>query len=230
MHYPARVPARLNLAALTSDELQTLLGPGAAQGRLPEVNQARLEGRSLPGPVVPTTLTFEPLDERAWGATPEQSRMLAAVDAELRTAGAQALGVFYGPGRREARHQRGYLLGSDVSVALRWSETPAAPRPARPFVEAVTWLRDRASGLACVLSTTIPEMPAPALSEEVDLRALPGASVPELLAAHRAAVLRHGRGARVAGEEGWARAWQELRTLNVAAWTRRDLLLPEGEG
>ncbi|SMB91944.1 hypothetical protein [Deinococcus hopiensis] len=225
------MPARLNLAALTADELQTLLGAGGAQARWPEVSQARLEGRALPGPALPTTLSFGPLEERVWGATPEQSRLLAAFEAQLHAAGAEPVGVFYSPERRVSPHGRAFVLGPDAAVTLRWSEVAGAPQPV-PFVEALTWLRDRASGLACVLSTGVTVVPAPALSEEIDLRPLPGASATELLTAHRAAVLRHGRGNRVVGVEGWIRAWQELRSLNVAAWTRRGLLLPgeEGEG
>ncbi|MBI0445650.1 hypothetical protein D9600_06705 [Deinococcus sp. DB0503] len=225
------VPVRLDLAALTADELQTLLGEGAAQGRLPEVTRARLEGRALPGPVLHTALTFEPLEERAWGATPEQARTLAALDSELRAAGAEPLGVYHVPLLSEMRYLRAYLSGPDVAVALRWSERseiPQVSRPARPFVQAVTWLRDRASGVACVFSTTATEPPVPALSEEADVRFLPTAAPAELLTAHRAAVLRHGRGGKVVGTEGWQRAWQEFHALNVAAWTRRGLLLADG--
>ncbi|WP_345460557.1 hypothetical protein [Deinococcus carri] len=221
------MPTRLDLAALTADELQALLGEGAAQGWLPEVSRARLEGRPLAGPVLHPTLTFEALEERPWGATPEQARTLAALDGELRAAGAEPLGVFYVPLLSELRHQRASLFAPEVAAALRWSETPDSPRAARPLVQAVTWLRDRASGVACVFSTTADARPAPALSEEVDVRVLPGAGPAELLAAHRAATARHGRGGRVAGLEGWVRAWQELHALNVAAWTRRGLLLDE---
>ncbi|WP_216318968.1 hypothetical protein [Deinococcus aestuarii] len=220
------MPARLNLCALTADELETLLGEGAAQGRLPDVNRARLEGRPLPGPPIHTALTFEALEERAWGATPEQARTLAALDTELRESGAEPLGVYYAPTLPESRHLRAYLWGPDVAFALRWSETPDSPRPAPPLVQAVTWLRDRASGVACVLSTTA-EPSAPALSEEVDVRVLPGASSSELLTAHRASVVRHGRGGKLAGEGGWVRAWQELHALNVVAWIRRGLLLED---
>ncbi|GAA5531712.1 hypothetical protein Dalu01_00085 [Deinococcus aluminii] len=223
------VPVRLDLAALTADELQALLGEEAAQGRLPDVSRARLEGRSLPGPVLHTTLTFEALEERAWGATPQQARALTALDSELRAAGAEPLGVYYVPLLSERRYLRAYLFGPEVAAALRWSETPHSPRTARPFVQAVTWLRDRASGVACVFSTTAAQPPVPALSEEVDVRFLPAASPADLLSAHRAAVLRHGRGGKVGGAEGWVRAWQELHALNVAAWTRRGLLLEDGE-
>lgn len=222
------MPVRLDLAALTADELQALLGEGAAQGRLPEVSRARLEGRALPGPVLHTSLTFEALEERVWGATPEQARILTELDGELRAAGAEPLAIYHVPLLSEMRYLRAYLSGPDVAAALRWSETPHAPRRARPFVQAVTWLRDRASGVACVFSTTAATPPVPAPSEEVDVRLLPDASPTILLTAHRAAVLRHGRGGKVVGVGGWLRAWQELHALNVAAWTRRGLLLGDG--
>lgn len=221
------VPARLDLCALTADELRLLLGEGAAQGRLPDVSRARLEGRPLPGPPIHTALTFGALKERAWGSTPEQARTLAALDAELRAGGAEPLGVYYAWGLPESRHLRAYRWGPGAAVALRWSETPDSVRPAAPLVQALTWLRDHASGVACVLSTTAGP-PAPAQSEAVDVRTLPGAPPADLLAAHRAGVVRHGRGARLTGEGGWVRAWQELHALNVAAWTRRGLLLEEG--
>ncbi|WP_231557269.1 hypothetical protein [Deinococcus sp. YIM 77859] len=220
----------LNLAALTTEELQALLGEEGAQSRLPDVSRARLEGRPLLGPLLPAALTFEPLAERPWGATPEESRRLTALDAELRAAGAEPLGVYYVPQERAARHLRAYLFGPEVAAALRWSETPELPRSGQPFVEAVTWLRDRASGVACVFSTSAAAVPVPAPSEAADVRVLPGASPTELLTLHRRAVLHHGRGGRIHGEEGWKRAWQELHALNMAAWARRGLLLHEAEG
>ncbi|WP_019010514.1 hypothetical protein [Deinococcus aquatilis] len=226
--------ARLNLAALTAEELQVLYGVNGAQSVLPDVSRARLEGRTLSGPEIQTTLTFTPLPERGWGASPEQTRLLAAEDAALRGLGAQELGVHYAPLISGARHQRAYLLEPDTALALRWSETPDtthAPhgQTRQPFVQAVTWLKDRASGVACVLTTAAPQPPSPTLSEQIDLHQHPDLNAAALLEAHRAHVLRHGRGQKLPSTEnaaeGWGKAWQAVYALNVAAWTRRGLLL-----
>ncbi|UQN05894.1 hypothetical protein [Deinococcus sp. QL22] len=228
------MPARLNLAALTAEELQVLYGVNAAQSVLPDVSRARLEGRTLPGPDIQMTLTFAPLPERGWGASPEQTRALAAEDAALRGLGAQELGVHYAPLISGARHQRAYLLEPDTALALRWSETPDTTHSPHgqtppPFVQAVTWLKDRASGVACVLTTAAAEPPTPTLSEQIDLHRHPDLTAAALLDIHRAHVLRHGRGQKLTptehAAEGWVRAWQAVYALNVAAWTRRGLLL-----
>lgn len=225
----AVVSVRLNLAALTPEELAALFGEDGAQLRLPEVSRARLEKRVLPGPVLSRTFEAQPLDDRPWGATPEQSRALGSHDAQLRTCGATSLGVFYLPLVSEVRHARAYLLEPDIAVSLRWSETPESSRTAVAYLEFLSLLRDRASGSACVLSSGNPLAVAPSPSEEVDLHQHQGAGAEELLAAHRQHVLRHGRAQKLmsADASGWLRTWQTLHTLNVAAWARRGLLLEE---
>ncbi|MFC4636833.1 hypothetical protein [Deinococcus hohokamensis] len=221
------MPVRLNLAALTSEELQLLFGEDGAQLRLPDVSRARLENRPVPGPDLSATFEALSLDERPWGATPEQSRALATLDAGLRAAGATPLGVFYLPLVSEVRHARAYLVDPDTAVSLRWSETPESPRTAEAYPELLTWLRDRASGFACVLSTAASRSVAPSPSEEVDLHLHPGLDPAALISAHRQHVLRHGRAQKLAPEDGWRRAWQALHALNLNAWTRRGLLLEE---
>ncbi|WP_242402880.1 hypothetical protein [Deinococcus deserti] len=220
---------RLNLAALTPEELAALFGEDGAQLRLPEVSRARLEQRALAGPVLNTTFEAQPLEDRSWGATPEQSRALGSHDAQLRACGATPLGVFYLPLVSEVRHARAYLLESDIAVSLRWSETPESSRTAVAYLEFLSLLRDRASGSACVLSISNSRAVTPAPSEEVDLHQHPGAGAEELLAAHRQHVLRHGRAQRLMTTDanGWMRTWQTLHTLNVAAWARRGLLLED---
>ncbi|MFC4456041.1 hypothetical protein [Deinococcus sonorensis] len=221
---------RLNLAALTAEELQLLLGEGAAQRLLPEVGQARLAGRSVPGRDILTELTFEPQPERGWGATPEASRQLARLRAGLEQLGGQDLGVYYLPGLPEVRHQRAYLLVPDVAVALRWSETPSSPSGPEPFVVAATLLRDRASGMAAVVSSTASVPFALTQSEEIDARLVLGATPEALLEAHRTQVQRNGRGVRLTQASDWQRVFQTVRQLNVQAWTRRGLLLEDQAG
>lgn len=223
------VPVRLNLAALTPGELAALFGEDGAQLRLPEVSRARLEQRTLPGPVLSRTFEAQPLEDRPWGATPEQSRALGSHDAQLRACGATPLGVFYLPLVSEVRHARAYLLEPDIAVSLRWSETPESSRTAEAYLECLSLLRDRASGSACVLSSGNPLAVAPSPSEEVDMHLHPGVGAAELLAAHRQHVLRHGRAQKFMSADvtGWIRTWQTLHTLNFAAWARRGLLLDE---
>lgn len=221
------VPRRLNLAALTDDELQRLVGPERAVSLLPELSLARLDRRALPGPLVSETLAPQPLEDRAWGATPEQSRAIASLHADLLAAGAAPLGTYYLPGVSEVRHLRAYRLEPDSTAGLRWSETPETADTGWPFVQVLTWLRDRASGFACVLTSSARQPYAPALSEEIDVHLHPDCPVPDLLAAHRAHVLRHGRGQKLQADADWTRPWQAMHALNVAAWDRRELLLPE---
>ncbi|MFC4425554.1 hypothetical protein [Deinococcus navajonensis] len=221
------MPVRLNLAALTSEELQALFGEDGAQLRLPEISRARLENRALPGPELSAAFEARQLEERPWGATPEQSRALATLDAGLRAAGAVPLGVFYLPLVSEVRHARAYLLDPDTAVTVRWSETPESPRTAEAYPELLSWLRDRASGFACVLSSATSRSVAPSPSEEVDLHLHPGFAPAALISAHRQHVLRHGRAQKLAPDDGWRRAWQALHALNLSAWTRRGVLLDD---
>lgn len=227
-------PLRLNLAALTAEELGHLLGAEAAQRLMPEVSQARLESRALLGDPVPPEQTYQAQDERSWGGTPELARQLSALRLELTQQGGLDLGVYYLPLLSEVRHLRAFLYFPDTALALRWSETPEGGRARVPFLLAATLLRDRASGTAAVLSSTS-ELPfVPTQSEEIDARLLQGAGVQALLEAHRAQVSRHGRGVRlgqVAGHEqaDWLKVHALVRQLNLAAWTRRGVLVPATE-
>ncbi|WP_027481564.1 hypothetical protein [Deinococcus pimensis] len=216
----------LNLAALTSEELTRLLGPDAAQKLLPDLSQARMQDRPYRGPQLPPDLRFEPQAPREWGATAVESRRLRALREEFQGLGYAEHGVYYVPGQLGARHQQALTGDGDTAAALRWSETPESVSEP-PFVQLLTLLRDRASGFAAVLTTggQYPLVPAP--SEEVAVRALPGAGALELHGAHRAEVLRHGRGTKLVTFNDWERAWQALRALNYVAWTRRGLLLDD---
>ena len=217
---------RLNLAALTAEELQHLLGEAATQRLLPDISSARLAGRPCPGPPVSATLTFERLEERDWGATPEQARTLKAYDAQLQGLGAVPVGLYYVAEQNAARHQRAYLLEGDMALALRWSETPDGLASPLPFVQAVSLSRDRISGIAASLSSSAEQPFAPTPSEEVDVRLLPGRNPDELLSAHRLLAARHGRGQKLVNEADWTRAFVGIHGLNLQAWTRRGLLLP----
>lgn len=215
---------RLNLVTLTAEELQALLGEAAAQRLLPDISSARLAGKPYLGDEVVGEMQFEALEERDWGATPEQARALRTLDSELCQAGAEPLGVFYSPELQGARHQRAYLLEPDTALALRWSETPEGTPPP-PFLQAVTLTRDRASGIAASLSSTSSAVFSPAPSEELDIRLVPEAEVSEFLSAHRNLAIRHGKGQKLSGEADWKRAFQAVRLLNYNAWLRRGLLV-----
>ncbi len=266
---PAPGPLRLDLAALTAEELQHLLGEAAAQRMMPEVSQARLEGRTVAGDLIPREQEYQPQVERSWGKTPELARQLSGLRGELAQLGGTDLGVYYLPLLAEVRHLRAYLFAPDTALALRWSDTPGSARAPAPFLLAATLLRDRASGTAAVLSSTSALPFVPTQSEEIDARlyqgaaptsagsgsagtpqgnpaqSLPAQPVPAqlmpaqplaaqaLLEAHRLQVARHGRGVRlglVAGNEyaDWLRVFSTVRQVNLAAWTRRGLLIEEG--
>ena len=227
-------PLRLNLAALTAEELGHLLGAESAQRLMPEVSQARLEGRAVLGDPVPPEQVYQSQDERSWGGTPELARQLSALRQELAQQGGLDLGVYYLPLLSEVRHLRAFLYAPDTALALRWSETPEGGRAPAPFLLAATLLRDRASGTAAVLSSTSALPFVPTQSEEIDARLLQGAGVQALLESHRAQVSRHGRGVRlgqVGGQEqaDWLKVHALVRQLNLAAWTRRGVLVAAGE-
>ncbi len=217
---------RLNLTALTDEELQSLVGLDRAMGLMPEISHARLESRPVLGPSISEALNFEVLEDRAWGATPEQTRQLQSLRDAFEALGAEDQGIYYAPHLSEMRHTRGYVLEPDVAASVRWSDTPESPRTAKPYVQFVSWPRDNASGIACIVTTNLNYDPAPAISEEIDYFFHPEASVEELLNLHRQHALRHGKVQKVNGNAGWLKAWQAVHALNLAAWRRRGLLLP----
>lgn len=220
--YTSHVALTLNLAALTSEELARLLGADAAQKRLPDLTRARMEGKVVLGPDIETDLHFDALDPREWGATIEHARRLRTLAAELEALEYAPLGAHYAPAILGARHFLAFVHG-DTAAAVRWSETPTSASEA-PFVQLLTLLKDRASGFALVLTTTSPQPLTPAPSEEVAVRLVTGGAH-EAHDAHRAEVARHGRGLKQANVRDWQTAFATLRALNVAAWTRRGVLL-----
>lgn len=218
------MPLHLNLAALTGDELERLLGVEAAQKLRPDLSRARMEGKAYRGPEVAPELRFELVEEREWGSTVEHTRKLRAYRDALRELEYHEHGTLYAPGLQGARHHVAFTGHTDTAVAVRWSETPEGVTEG-PFLQFVTVLRDRASGVAAVLTTTSVTPLAPAPSEEVAVRHVPGGSPAEAHTAHRSEVTRHARGVKVATVTDWQRSWQALRALNVNAWSRRGLLL-----
>lgn len=219
-------PLRLNLAALTEGELLTLFGPAETGARLPEITRARLEGRPLLGYEIPAQLPAEPLsaEGRLWGATPEQSRALAARHAELLAEQAEPGGV-YVIAAQAGLYTRAYTLG-ETAIGVQWAES-GGTGGAAPTLRLLTWLRDRGSGLACVQTTSAAQHPAPTVSEEIDLHLHPGLAVAELLKVHRQQVHKLGRPQKLAPEAGWYAAWQAAHDLNLAAWKRRGVVLGE---
>ena len=213
---------RLNLAALTEGELLALFGPAETQVRLPEITRARLENRPLLGQELPTSLTSHPLPEdsaRVWGATPEQSRALSSRHTELLALGAVPEGTYQ---LATELYARGYSLG-DIALGLQWSEN--VRQAGEPTVRLLTWLRDRASGLACVITSNAAQPPAPTGSEEAELHLHPNATMPELLAFHRQHVQKLGRAQKLSAEQGWRGAWQAAHDLNLVAWKRRGVVV-----
>lgn len=216
------VTLRLNLAALTEAELLALFGPAGMQARFPELSRARLHGQPVLNGEIPATLLMQETPMPAPGATPHQSLTLKQLHVALLDAGAQQQATFRIPPEADRAFMRAYVLG-DTALAVRWLEQPATPREADPALFGLTWLRDRASGVACVLTTTAPHAPAPAYSEEADVHVHPDAGVPELLQLHRQHVARHGKPQKLAPEDGWRKIWQALHDLNLRSWQRRGV-------
>lgn len=221
---PSRpAPLRLNLAALTEAELLTLLGQAGLQARLPELSQARLRQVPLLGGEVPQQWPpLEVFPAASPGATPAQTRVLAGWHAALLEAGAEAEGV----AEWQAEQMRIYRLEPDIAVLVRWQEhSLASPEPT---TELLTWLRDQASGLSGVLTTTAAHLPAPAYSEEMAVQLQPELALPEhwprLLAEHRQSVQRLGRGQKLGPGGGWG-ALEQLYALNLRAWQRRGVVV-----
>lgn len=212
----------LNLAALTDEELHLLYGDERALAVLPEVSRARLSRRPEPGPALPAGLEFRPLAERLWGGTPEQSRLLAALDQALQAGGAAPLSAVAWAEEASGDYLMPYLLAPDTAILLRWNEVAGAPGA---VLEALTWLRDQASGFSGVLTTSRARATVPAPSEEVDVHHHPGLATGELLELHAGHVLRHGRTQKLGTDADWWAPWQQLYALNLTAWERRGLLL-----
>lgn len=218
---------RINLAALTEGELLALYGPQEMQARLPDISRARFDGRPLLAVEMPTHFPTEALPDdpqRIWGMTPEQTQALARTHAQILAVNAVSHGV-YAINPPDV-YVRGYTLG-ETAIALQWSE--AAPRENKPEVKLLTWLRDRASGLACVL-TSNGAMPAPTPSEQIDTHLHPELGVADLLARHNQHVQRLGRPMKLAAENPWVSAWQASHDLNLAAWKRRGVVVEATRG
>ena len=213
---------RLNLAALTAEELSRLLGEGRAQRLLPDIATARMARRAYPGPLLVSGATFEPLEPRAWGATSEHARALQAMTAGLEAAGFSPLGALRAVHALAAPERLAFVNGQDTSAMLCWDEAPGGPEP---YAQFLSLLRDRASGVAAVLTSTAAQADSPAPSEETDVQVLPGAGVAEASAAHQARLTRHGRGQKAASLADFERAWALQASLDLAAWTRRGLMM-----
>ena len=227
--YAALVTLRLNLAALTEAELLALYGPAGMQARLPEISRARLQGQPVLNGEVPTTLLLQDVPHgETPGVTPQQSLALKQIQAALQEAGAEVQQTFLIPPETDRAFMRAYVLG-ETAISVRWREAPGTPREAEPVTFMLTWLKDRASGVTCILSTNAAQPLAPAYSEEIAVHTHPETPTPELLHLHRQHVTRHGKPQKLAPEDGWRKIWQALHDLNLKAWQRRGALV-ETEG
>ena len=222
------VPLFLNLAALSDEELHLLYGDERTLALLPGVSRARLNRRPEPGPARPEALEVVPLGERLWGATPEQTRKLTALSTVLLASGAVDPGGVAWAEAHSGDHLRPYLLAPDTALVLRWNE--AGGHSTEVVLEALSWLRDQASGFGGVLTTSRSQATVPAPSEEVDVHHHPGLPAAELLALHAGHVLRHGRAQKLSPETPWSVPWQRLYALNLMAWERRGLLISPPAG
>lgn len=218
---------QLNLAALTEAELLSLYGEDGLQARLPDLASARLQNRPLLDVEIPGQILVSQPSRQSFGVTSAQTRSLADLSAALQEAGAEEGEVYNFPPPQGESFARGYAL-PDTAALVRWQE--GGTGSAGPHLCLLTWLRDKASGMACVMSTNQPQAAAPACSEEIDFHVHTGASVEDLLLAHKQHVQRQGRTQKLASVGGWQEAWQAAHDLNLAAWKRRRVVVETSAG
>lgn len=191
---------RVNLALLTTEELERLLGAEAALALLPDLEGQRLRGRTLPGPLA------RGLALPGQGGERPARRELGAAARELR---AMPRG-FVPP------YGAGAYWGADLSLA--WDTDGAY---------AFSLLRSGAELGVLSVSAAVPPSPTP--SEAVITVHLPGLSPAELIAAHRVRLARHGKAQPLGSAEAAAVAWNALADANRHSWERRGLLLEEAD-
>lgn len=211
----------LNLAALTEAELLSYLGEDSAQARFPAIAQARLQGQPVLDASFSESWFGSPVSTLSWPQASGSLRgNLLGFHLQLLEAGAlpQAACALLGPGAR-GEFMQGYVLGN-TAVALQWSAQSDLP-----VLLLLSWLRDRASGVACVMTSNALETPSPAYTEEAAVHVHPGLNVPELWGRHQEHLRWHGREQKLAAEEGWRKAWEALHDLNWQAWSRRGVIV-----
>ncbi|MBC7646525.1 MAG: hypothetical protein H7095_05355 [Pseudopedobacter sp.] len=214
---------RLNLAALTSLELERLLGVDAARQMQPDLSAARLARRPLLGHRFQTELNLVAVPERTWGATPEDAYQLRQQRAQLEGAGLSFLGTFALDALTGQRFLSAYLsTGKNVLVALRWSE---ARKQDTPAVQLISWLRDELAGTQALVSWNTRLTPTLEGSPAVVVKEYPDLDPPQLLGVHLTRVKNHGKAESVSSLLEFESIFQRLWEANIVAWKARGVLM-----
>lgn len=211
----------LNLAALTEAELLSYLGQDSAQVRFPAIAQARLQGQPVLEASFSESWLGPPVSALSWPQASGTLRgNLLAQHLQLLELGAlpQAAYALLSPGAT-GEFAQGYVLGN-TAAALQWSVPSDLP-----VLLLLSWLRDQASGVACVLTSNALEPHSPAYTEEAAVHVHPRLNAPELWERHQEHLRWHGREQKLAAEDGWRKAWQALHDLNWQAWSRRGVIV-----
>ncbi|GGJ23267.1 hypothetical protein [Deinococcus roseus] len=200
---------KLNLAALTSNELERLFGMDASRGMISELSAARLIGKSYPH-------VFEPSAEPEMQDIPAE---VAAWSQDLLELGfkqhaAQPDSGFF-------RHLQQMPFSNDLMVVtLNWTDA------GQTHVEAHSVLKDPASGISAVVTTSVPQVFPLEFSEVISYRqaALP---IPQFLESHQQHVRQFGRPLKQNHPEEPLMVLRLVRDLCVRAWLRRGVLIDE---
>ncbi|MBB6097019.1 hypothetical protein HNR42_000433 [Deinobacterium chartae] len=209
---------QLNLAALTSSELERLLGSDASRQLAATLSSARLAGKPVEGPAVPECFLEGAAEFTAPGDTPDEARRIAELQGELLGAGLEVIGGY------RACDLRGPLNllafgGGEVAVALRWGET------LEPSLLLVSWLREPVAGVSGVLTSTSRAPNILEVSDVLTYRHLPGESAATALEAQRLGVRQYGRAQKVASRGDLEALLENLWRADLAALRRRGALI-----
>ena len=200
---------KLNLAALTSNELERLLGMEASRGVMSELSAAKLVGRAFP-------YVFNPLDELEAVLTPEESQhwMQELLELGFRPHPLQLDTGFF-------RHLHQVPFSGELMVVLAtWTSSGDA------HLEAFSVLKDPVAGISAVVTTSAPQVFPLEFSEVVSYKqaSLP---IPQFLESHQQHVKQFGRPLKQNQAEEPLLVLRLVRELCAKAWLRRCVLIDE---
>lgn len=200
---------KLNLAVLTSNELERLLGLEAVRTVMSELSAAKLVGKAYP-------YVFNPLQEIESIALPAESQQWSE---ELQQLGLKPHPLQLDSGFFRHLHQMPFS-GELVVVTLNFTPSGSA------HLEAFSVLKDPASGISAVVTTSEPGVFPLEFSEVISYRpaALP---IPQFLEAHQQHVRQFGRPLKQNHPEDPLMVLRLVRDLCVKAWMRRGVLVDE---
>lgn len=198
---------KLNLAALTSTELERLLGLDATRGVMSELSAAKLIGRTYP-------YTFVPLEDLEPIGVPLEIENWAGELVELGFAPhpIQLDSGFY---RRLFQIP---LINETTVVTLNWNGQGST------HLECFSILKEPVAGINAAVTSSEPQVFPLEFSEVISYKcaSLP---VPQLLEAHQQHVRQFGRPLKQSSPEEATVVLRLVRDLCIKAWMRRGVLV-----